>query len=324
MDRKPTVAEIQSYLDERDPLRLRGAAVTAVAERNHLIYRITKGRRSYALRMINPESYRRTEWISMAREFDILRVIEPTGLGPKAYMFIPDFVDPPFQTGALIHEFITATCFNDLKPLADEHFVAAAQAIATLNVMDISPVRFPFMRRYVRKDYAGSGVVWYYRLFDSLRRMPRRDVARWVFKILPLIPKTMAVLSRSILLLPQRLTFHLDGAHCGNTYWRDGRAMFLDWQKVSLRNDPTFTLVRFATSVGEKSEVPEQMFDALVGAYLEVRSIVGFRDMARVRLLERQTADLVWVLWDTTRRRDPLPVEMVQRYAEVRRMLQAY
>lgn len=315
MDRKPTVAEIRSYLDERNPLGLRGAAVTVVAERNHLIYRVTKGGETLAVRMINPAGYRRGEWISMAEEYAILRAIGHTGLGPRVY-FLDEQHEPPF----LIQEFVQAACFNDLKPLSEEHLVGAARAIATLNAMDISPARLPFMRKYVRRDYAGSGVTWYYRLLDSLRRMPRRDVALWVFKILPLIPRTMAVLSRSIpLLLPQAFTFHFDGAHTGNTYWRDGRIMFLDWQKVSLRNDPTFTLVRFATSVGAKGNVPEGAWQTLIDAYLAVRSVPNFGELARARLLERQTADLVWTLWDAARRRDPRPVEpgVARRYAGV-------
>ena len=320
MDRKPTVADIQEYLDERNPFGLAGAAVTVVAERNHLIYRVKRrGGDVYALRMVNPESYRRKEWISMANEHAILKAVAPTGLGPMVY-----FLDEQFSPSFLIQEFVQAACFNDIEPLAEEHLRAAAQAIALLNKQLITLGQLPFLSKYVRRDYAGSGGVWYYRLADSIRRMPRRDVLRWAFKILPLIPRTMAILVRSVpLLLPQVFTLHFDGAHCGNAFWRNGKVLFLDWQKVSLRNDPTFTLVRFATSVGAKGNVPEGTWQTLIEAYLAVRSVPNFGELAGVRLLERQTADLVWTLWDAARRRDLSQVEadMAPRYATVGKML---
>ncbi len=324
MSRKPSIEEIQTYLNTRDLLGLRGAHVELVSARNHLIYRVEKAGQVFCLRMINPESYRRHEWLSIAEEYAILKVIEPTDLGPKVY-----FLDQQFSPPFLIQEFVTATCYNDLKPLREEYLVAAARAIAVLNSCDIAPEDFPFMRKYLRRDYAGSGYAWYIRLADSLRRLPRGDVFRWVVRILPIVSRTMAILSRAAPLLPStKFIFHFDGAHCGNTCWRDGRTIFLDWQKVSWRNDPSFALMRFATSVGEKGEVPESVFETLIRAYLEARSAPNFERIARMRLLERETADLVWVLWDHARRKDPRPVEqgtsVVPRYDEMRRLLQSH
>ena len=319
MGRVPTVDEVRAHLNARGLLRLVNASVELVAARNHLVFRVEKAGQVFCLRMINPESYRRHEWITMAEEYALLRAIEPIGLGPQAY-YLDKHFEPPF----LIQEFVRAACFNDLKPLAEEHLTAAARAIAILNAMDISPAHFPFMRKYVRKDYGGSGRVWYFRLFDSLRRLPRRDVLRWALRILPLIGRTMGLLSRTAPLLGSEFSFHFDGAHCGNTYWRDGRVLFLDWQKVSWRNDPSFTLVRFATSAGEGGIVPESVWQTLIAAYTEVRPLPDFGELAWVRFVERQVADLVWVLWDHARRQDSRPVEqgtsVVPRYAEVRRM----
>ena len=328
-ERKPSIAEVRQWLDVRNPLALSGAEVGVVSERNHLIYHVTKGERVYALRLINPESYRRGEWISMTEEFEILKAIEPTGLGPRAYAFE---WGAPYMTQPLsfmIQEFVEAACFNGLKPLTEEHLVGAAWAIALLNQQPISPERFPFMRKYVHEGFQRAKLAGYFRLVDSFRRLPRRDVLQWAVRIMPIVRKTSHLLTKAEYLLPSEFSFHFDGAHTGNTYWRDGRTVFLDWQKISLRNDPSFTLVRFATSVGEKGVVPERVWETLVNSYLDVRpDAPNFPELAWVRLLERQTADLVWVLWDYARRGDRRPVEqgtsVVPRYAAVQQMLLQY
>ena len=314
--KKTTVDDIRHYLARRNPLGLRGAAVAELSASNHLIYRVAKDGRVFALRMVNPESYRRREWIAIHEEFAILRAIKGSGLGPQAH-----FLDEEHEPPLIIQEFVEAECFNVLKPLAREHLVGAARAIAGLNGLVITPAQLPFLSKYARRGYRGSFASWCFRLADALRRLPRRDVARWTLRILPIAVRVGRMLSREELRLPEDFSLHFDGAHTGNTYWRDGWVMFLDWQKVSWRNDPSFTLVRFMTSVGLAGDVSPAVWDTLIIAYCEVRYVPDFADLARVRLLERQTADLVWVLWDHARRRDPRPVEewasAVERYRRV-------
>lgn len=329
MIRKPTLEEICKYLDSLNPLGLKGATINTVSERNHLIYRLEKEGRLYALRMINPESYRKGEWISMAEEYQILKALEPTGLGPEVY-YLDEKFSPPF----LIQEFVETMCFNDLKPLSEMHLKAAARAIAVLNSQGPTPERLPFLEKYREESYERRTLLYRLRLLDSIRRRPfRKDVWGWAVKIMPLLRKTQRILSQYEPPLDFDWSFHFDGAHCGNTYWQgepDGRVIFLDWQKVSWRNDPTFTLVRFATSIGDKGIVPDDKFRTLIKAYLETSRIpyLYFYEMAKTRLLERQVSDLVWVLWDHTRRRDRRPVEagtsVVPRFEEVKRMLQKY
>lgn len=318
----PGIKEIQAYINDRDILGLRGARVELASARNHLIYRLEKDGRVFALRMINSESYRAGEWASMAEEYAILQAIEPTGLGPRVH-----YLDEGFSLPFLIQEFVTATCFNDLKPLHSGRQVylkEMAAAIARLNSCDLNPRRFPFMRKYVQNGYENSFSSWFFRLADSMRRAPRRDVLRWVFRILPIVFRVKRILFfPAVMLSSSGFYFHFDGAHCGNTYWRDGRVIFLDWQKVSYRNDPTYTLVRFATSVGENGEVMEAVWETLLQSYLAVQLVPNFRELAWARLLERQTSDLVWVLWDYTRRGDRRQVDdatsVVRRYEAMSR-----
>ena len=105
--------------------------------------------------------------------------------------------------------------------------------------------------------------------------------------------------------------------------------MFLDWEKVSFRNDPTFTLVRFATSAHtEEGLVPYELFETLLDTYKKEYPIANFFPMALARLFERQVSDLVWVLWDYSRQKNNKPVEqatsVARRYEEVQKMLEKY
>lgn len=87
--KKPTIQKIQEYLKKYNPLNLSRASISLINEHNHLHYRVEKDGKSYCLRMISPESYRRGEWMGMAEEYVILKHLEGTGLGPKPY-----FIDP--------------------------------------------------------------------------------------------------------------------------------------------------------------------------------------------------------------------------------------
>lgn len=323
---KPSTSDVRSYLDRVNPLGLRNAKLDLVNAHNHIIYRVEQNDGSvYVLRMINPESYRAGEWVNMNEEFRILKVLELRGLelGPRVYFLDED----KFSIPILIQDFVEATCFNDLKPLSRQHLEGAARAVATLNTASIDQSNLHFLKKYTKESFEKSGFAWKVRLLDSFRRAPKKDVFEWVRKIWPLTSQARKYLRwYEGLFAATSWSFHFDGAHTGNTYWRDGKVLFLDWQKVSYRNDPTFTLVRFMTSADtEPGKVSEEMFDILVRRYLQVNPRPDFREMARARLLERQVSDLVWVLWNYSRKEDKRPIEeatsIVPRYEEVKRKL---
>jgi hypothetical protein len=319
------MVEIENYLAECNPLNLRGAKLTLIGEHNHLVYRAEKGESAFAIRMINPESYRAGEWISMAEEYALLRALADTSLAPWAYYLGEDF-QPPL----LIQEYIQATCFNDLKPLSVAHLVGAARAIAELNSQPLSPETLLFLKKYTGSSFHWRMIVWQARLADAVRRTFQKDVLAWAIHILPITIRAGLVLNHSKRLFrEQPFVFHFDGAHTGNTYWKNGRAMFLDWEKVSYRNDPTFTLVRFMTSANTTEEsVSSSMFGTLVGTYQQYRPVPNFGAMARARLLERQVSDLVWVLWDYARWGDTRPVvegtSVLSRFEAVREFLDTF
>jgi aminoglycoside phosphotransferase (APT) family kinase protein len=331
--RKPTLGEVREYLKKYNPLGLSGAMVDLFNEHNHLHYRLEKDGKVYCLRMINPETYRAGEWVEIAEEYVLLKRLENTGLGPKSY-----YVDPErFILPLMIQEFITdAICFKDFKPLAEQHLVAAAQAIALLNAQPINPDNFPFRERFTRYSYLTSVRTWRQRLdvikkYDQEIRNYEGDVQEWAKKIEAIVDRAEEKLkSFEPLLEKATWSFNFDGAHIGNTYWKDGKVMFLDWQKVSY-GDPAFTLARFLTSVEPTGEVTDEIKEIMLEAYLRKREVAGFVGLLNRRFFERQIADLVWVVSNYVNERkaasgQPLAkaTSVTARYNRVKKILEEY
>ncbi len=337
MAKKPTIEEIRKYLNEYDPLGLRGASIDLIGAHNHIIYRLARAGKSFCLRMINPESYRAGEWLTIPEEFTILHYLKLTGLGP-----IPYFVDPErFRLPLTIQEFVSEiTYFNNLKPFNEEHLKAAAKAIALLNSLNIDPIRFPFRKGFTRYSYLTSLETWRERL-AIIKKSEQKDILEWVDKLKEVVKQAKPILEGfEPLLRESGSLFNFDGAHCGNTFLREksGKVVFLDWQKVSY-GDPSFTLARFLTSIGKKGEIPDGAKELMIEAYTQTAAYhnllnshpklaVNFEKLVDQRLFERQIADLIWVVWDYTKQVKTEPVEeatsVVARYQRVIEMLRQY
>ncbi|MBU1102418.1 aminoglycoside phosphotransferase family protein [Patescibacteria group bacterium] len=319
--KKPTLEQIQEYLKKYNPLDLEGAKVALFSDHNHLHYRVEKDNRLYCLRIINPASYRAGEWLTIPEEYTILKHLEPSGLGPKAY-----YVDPErFVLPLMIQEFVAgAVCFKDLGVLSEKHLVTAAYAIAEINSQKITPEIFPYREGFTRYSYLSSVRTWRERLI-VIKKYDRPDVVEWVEKIEKIVDRAEEKLKTfEPLLAKAPRCFNFDGAHVGNTYWKDNKVIFLDWQKVSY-GDPAFTLARFLTSIEPSGEVTDAAKDIMLKAYLKKREVPGFVGLLNQRLFERQAADLVWVVWHYVNEQKTKPVEkattVAQRFQRVERML---
>ncbi len=322
--KKPTIEQIQTYLKKYNPLDLSGATLNLISEHNHLIYRAEKENKIYCLRMINPETYRAGEWLRIPEEYTILKHLEGTELGPKSH-----FVDAErFILPLLIQEFISdAICFNELKPLSEKHLTATARAIALLNSQDITPDNFPFRKGYTRYSYLTSVKTWRRRL-SVIKESGQKDVLNWADKIEEIINQAEKILEKfEPLLQKSKFVFNFDGAHTGNTYWKNNKVIFLDWQKVSY-GDPSFTLVRFLTSAMPDGKVKHEQKEILIKSYLEEKEIRNFRQLFDQRLFERLTADLLWVLWHYVKEKRTGPVEqatgVLPRYEGVKKLIKEY
>ncbi|GEM_PF-2944538 len=342
MAKKPTIAEIREYLEEFNPLGLKGASIDLISVHNHLHYRLGKAGKIYCLRMVNPESHRAGEWLTIPEEYVVLHHLKFIGLGP-----IPYFVDPErFRLPLFIQEFVSGViCFNDLKPLNKEHLKATAEAIALLNSRNIDPIRFPFRKGFTRYSYLTSLKTWEERLKtikEIISWNKESDVLEWVSKLEEIVNRAKPILEGFEPLLRETGSlFNFDGAHCGNTYWREksGRVVFLDWQKVSY-GDPSFTLARFLTSAGKDGEIPTGAKELMVESYIQTphfrqiaddhcRKLKGhFRKLVDQRLFERQIADLIWVVWHYVEKGGSEAVEgatsVSVRYARVLKLLEQY
>lgn len=303
--------------------------VELMSARNHLIYKIrhTDGK-LWVLRMINPESYRKKEWVLVLEEFCILNELYSTALVPKVEWVSSDFRGdiPPY----ILQEFIVGMPLNTLKPLSTELLERTARAIAKVNKANLSPEKYPFIKKYVRRGYHHQNRVWYFRLLDAIRRNPHNDVMRWASRIFPVVRLAWRILKKAESKIMDEYTFHHDGLHSGNVFLRDGKIVFLDWDKVSSRNDPSFTLVRFATSLRKDGVVEEDVAKVLMNAYLRTYYCFGLPWLFHMRYLERTVSDLVWVLWNYARQVDIVypkleqATNIAERFEHVRDLIRTY
>lgn len=338
--RRPTPQDIEQHLEKNTYLRLAPHSAQEVSTGNHLIFKGVREQngQSVCIRMVNPKSHRRNDFVTMREEYELLSDLASNEHFPKVYGFVHATDFPPY----LVLEWMEGKSFNDLKPLRDEHIRACTDAIARVNTAPLSSsVRElitgrDFLSYYLSDSYWGSVLNWAKRLTECVVwSFPDSEVLDWVLKITPLVRKASRVIIRTDRLFRGKpRTFHLDGAHCGNIFLHeDGRVVFLDaWEKVSFRRDPCFTLVRFLTSTGAKGEIVPAHVGIAVEEYLRITfpmySSVQFQQLVRVRILERLVADLIWVVWDHVRRKDRSSVtgatSVLERYESAQKLLASF
>ncbi|MBI2053521.1 MAG: phosphotransferase, partial [Candidatus Sungbacteria bacterium] len=222
--------------------------------------------------MADPTHYRAGEWLYAEQEYALLDALGNTQLAPQPHMMIssrPPFIHPPF----VMMEWIEGTALNALKEARDEYLDAVARAIGLLcRQTDITPERFRFIPRVSGWRESGN-VTRYVRLLDACRRMSRRDVAIavWAARILPVVMRVHHILWKYRGVFKDApWCFHHDGLHAGNVFIRpDGSVVFLDWDKVSYRKNPVFTLARFASSLYPYGRMPAEVFLRLAEVFSE-------------------------------------------------------
>lgn len=196
-----------------------------------------------------------------------------------------------------------------------------------MNSQEITPEKFPFRAGYTRYSYLTSVKTWRKRLAE-IKKSERKDVLEWAGKIEAVVDRAEKILEKFEPLLEKApFAFNFDGAHCGNTYFKDNKVIFLDWQKVSY-GDPAFTLARFLTSIDKAGKVSLADKELMVQSYLEKRKIPEFAQLIDQRLFERQVANLVWILWNYIKEKKIEPVEQIinipARYERAENLLKQY
>ena len=311
------------HLDHNKPYGVNSDRLTFIGGKNHLHYHAyNQMGLAVCLRMVDPESYRRKEWISAGDEYVILERLKETGLAPKPY-----YLDTNFLVPILIEEYIpNPRSFNTLMPLQDAHIALAARAIGKLNAQPITPKNFQFRQRSFDPSYLKSLLVWIGRLVYTMVILRRFDVVNWAQRMMRLINNAAPILlkGQQVIRKIQTPYFHFDGAHCRNTFLRENNTVvFLDWESVSWRRDPSFTAARFLVSVGS---VTDHQLDVFIHAFQEVNASPFFEQLLPIRLLERTIADAVWVLYDAAQRRDRRPIvestNILDRFLSVRELLE--
>ncbi len=322
------IRDLSDYLDIHKPAGLDKETQIRLAHEGsqHLIFETNQsgGMKPLIIRVIHPDrKHHKGAFIGIEEEYAVATALQETEVVPELLYFADDFPYP-----FMVEEYVSGQPLSKFAKLDGRQLVGAAQAIARIQAAGIKPTNLPLLRKYTKRGFDRYFLRWGKRIWEASWQDPRPDNLEWIAKIVALIPRVALKLrggKRTMKTLPY--SFHLDGAHAGNLFWDNGRVIIIDLDKVSWRRDQTFTLVRFASSLGEHGQVDKDDLELLVWEYLtclETPFTTTFLKLAQARLLERQMSDLVYTLWQNARARDPKPLAQTAvpgRYQIIRESL---
>lgn len=295
---KPTSDEMKTELDLCTRPQFEGgfSDVRELSSHNHLIFEAANSAwpQPRVIRMINPESSRRNEFLPIKHEFQLLEALGKTDIVPKVYL-----LNDRFRVPFMVMEWIKGKALTDTD-VGREYLRKVAFAVARLHNTGVAEQDLPFLKKYRRKGFRGRRLAWCANVAAALWKLQSKETMRWADQTLELLRQTSSILKDGASLFDDEpYVLHFDGAHKGNVFVRDnGGIVFLDaWERVSVRNDPTFTLVRFASSFDDADRAWGYL-KVLIDEYCGIkgRKNTPVRRMAEYRLLERFMSDLAWTL----------------------------
>ncbi|MBI3305249.1 aminoglycoside phosphotransferase family protein [Candidatus Parcubacteria bacterium] len=318
----PTVEELQEYLKRRKPLGWEwdGASVRPLnvkPDANHWTFCANAHGVTMVLRLVNPVGIAgKSGWLTLQQEYRLLRRIDAAGarigmIAPRAF----GLDRRGFRLPVLIQEFIYGEPLSKLKNegrLTVEHVVKVAELIASLSRCEVPRWRFPALWHRTERSYRPHIAKAHDRLDRILAPGQLRgqaDLGEWVGKLRELTGKVAGVLGRfEPMLAASPSVFIFKGAHLGNVLWQEATewCRFVDLEHVAW-GDPVFTLARLLSSVPANRDrwLDPKYVQAASLAYQHHYSMLpvpDFDELVQARLLERELADAVWVVWEHVER----------------------
>ncbi|PIR45168.1 MAG: hypothetical protein COV10_00630 [Candidatus Vogelbacteria bacterium CG10_big_fil_rev_8_21_14_0_10_51_16] len=270
---------------------------------NHLNFLLQTEGKKYVCRVSDPTGFNAENLTSITDEYTILKLVEPFGVGPAVHS-----VDPEgFSVPVLIEEFLEGEA---LKIVTFEKLSAVLRLMKKVENISLTEDQFPF--RYSYRSYAASIHGWNRRLEDAKKLLPENDF--WdttlaAFK--EVIHKASLVLAEhESSLEAQEPVFIYNDIHGENIIWSDTKEepIFIDWQKVS-RGDPAFMPAVFALAFESDGEFSrEKLFSWVIKEYGTDQRLF------HLRILEREVANMLWVVWAALKQKKEVPFKQVEEY----------
>lgn len=302
----PSNEGIRSWLMERRPLGIEEPIeitdIDPKAWSGHFNFLVKAGGERFVLRFKGPEWGEAEKGIRA--ECDILRAVEPYGVGPRVFGITDDF----FGENALFMEFLDGKPLNALAPEKQRnYFPAVAELAARINRIPYQDFEFALPTIY--GTYREHAATWRERL-GVIRSRPGLEA--WAERIDALLPSAEAALSRFEPALERVLrergpAFIFASAHIGHCFVTPNGLRFINWEKTGI-GDPCFTLAVFLASIRDRADFPAVQ-EEMIRQYLAANPMPGFAELLANRLVEREVSNLIWVLWNYARSGDSRPAD---------------
>lgn len=326
----PTVEELRAYLERRkpmgwewDPASVR--ALNAKPEANHWTFCANAhGEPMTVLRFVNPTGLAvKSGWLTPRQEYYFLQRLDGRRIGGWMTTPLPYGLDRRgFRLPVLFQEFIHGVPllkFKNEGRLTIEHIIKVAGLIGELSRCNVPRWRFPTLWGRTERSYRPHIAKAYDRLARILAAGQQRnqtDLIEWAGTLRELVGEVAGTLGRfEPLLAASTSVFIFKGAHLGNVLWDEATdwCRFVDLEAAAW-GDPAFTLARFLSSVPASRDrrLDQKFVQAASLAYQQQYSMLPihiFGELLRARLLERELADAVWVVWEYVERGRTGPVE---------------
>src|SRR3989338_11615401 len=305
-------AKIKKYFLARHPLgkKTKLKSFKFLGGGNHFNFLLKTNKGNFVLRIARPEALGAGVLFGIPNEFTLLKLIEKYEVAPKAVAVDLENFELPF----LIEKFILGRKYSSYEKLSEKQIKEAMRLMAKISKINLPPEIFPFKFSYQSYETSISG--WQRRL-NEIKKLghDKKDLNQIIKKFGLIINQAAKILLHNKKLLEETKTsFIYNDAHGGNILWLSKKAIFIDWQKVSL-GDPSFMPAVFALAVEKK--VPfkrEEFFSWFAKEYNKLVGIKNFEKLFRLRILEREVANMLWVVWEALKLGKKLPFKNLENY----------
>lgn len=282
---------------------------------NHFNFLAKTNNGDFVLRISKPEALGAGALFDIPDEFTLLKLIEKYGVSPKAVAI--DLEN--FEFPMLIEKFISGKKYSSYKKLNEKQIKEAIKLMTKVSRINLSPEIFPF--RFSYKTYETNIKSWDRRL-DEIKNLGAKykNVSEITKEFSAIISRASKILLKNKSVLAKaKPSFIYNDAHLGNTLWLGKKAIFIDWQKVSL-GDPTFMPAVFALAIEKKVPWPrEQFFLWFTAEYGKSAKIKNFEKLFNLRILEREVANMLWVVWAKLKQKEKLSFKRIEQYDRFQR-----
>ncbi|MDO8561189.1 MAG: phosphotransferase [bacterium] len=304
--------EIKKYFSRILPLgsKTKLLVVSYLCGGNHFNYLLKTNHGKFVMRVSNPLGLGAGALFDIPDEFTLLKLIEKYKVAPRA-----EFIDlEGFFAPLLIEEYIDGIPYNQLRQISEGHLKGAIELMQKVSRISLDKDVFPF--RFSYHTYGTNIRGWHLRMEEIVKLGRNNKTISTSLKLFnevagkaaKILDKNQRVLSAA------KPVFIYNDVHGNNLFWveKNKKPIFIDWQKVS-RGDPAFMAAVFALAFENNNCFGGR------GSFFKwvVESYGGSRNFERLfwlRILEREVANMIWVVWASLKQGRKLPFKNIGEY----------